>query len=150
MVKQRITPKGDGLTPRQRRVIEFLLIEPCITASAKKAGVHRATIHKWLLDPAFASALAKARRQAFERLLDQVPAALTSAISLLRSVVEDPVADAGLRVRAAGLLLNLMARGEDLMELTERLGAIETRLTELAEGAHYGPEKTDHYIRATA
>ncbi len=42
------TVAGESLSPEQQSALERLLIGDTVTASAKVAGVHRATLHRWL------------------------------------------------------------------------------------------------------
>ena len=42
-----------NLTHTQHRAIECLLMSPTVVDAAKKAGVSRATLYRWLKNPAF-------------------------------------------------------------------------------------------------
>jgi hypothetical protein len=46
-----------GWSDRQRRFLDAYREQPTITAAARLAGGHRATVHRWLADTAFAEAL---------------------------------------------------------------------------------------------
>jgi len=52
---------------RQRRFLEAYRQHPTIAPAARLAGVHRATVYRWLADPAFADAL----RVAYEAFYQQ-------------------------------------------------------------------------------
>lgn len=51
---------------RQRRFLDAYSQRPAIAPAARLAGVHRATVHRWLADPAFADALRAAYEVFFQ------------------------------------------------------------------------------------
>ena len=59
MSRNVITPDWNE---RQRRFLDAYRQHPTIAPAARLAGVHRATVYRWLADPAFADAL----RDAYE------------------------------------------------------------------------------------
>src|SRR5687768_16829264 len=46
-----------GWSERQRRFLDAYRQRPAIAPAARLAGVHRATVYRWMADPAFAGAL---------------------------------------------------------------------------------------------
>jgi hypothetical protein len=52
---------------RQRRFLEAYQQRPTIAPAARHAGVHRATVYRWLADPAFAAALRAACKVFFQK-----------------------------------------------------------------------------------
>ena len=51
---------------RQRRFLDAYRQRPTIAPAARLAGVHRATVYRWLADPAFADALRAAYEVFFQ------------------------------------------------------------------------------------
>jgi hypothetical protein len=121
-----------NLKNRQARAIEALMSEPSIKAAAKKSGVGFATLRRWLQDPAFNAALRDARSQVFERTMVTLAAAAETAVEVLREVMTNQAAaesdSASVRVRAARVALGAMLRSHDLVEIEQRLKALEERL----------------------
>lgn len=52
-------------TARQRRLLSAYAEAPIISRAALRAGVHRATVYRWLADPAFAESLQEAEDEYF-------------------------------------------------------------------------------------
>src|SRR5262245_22946969 len=52
---------------RQRRFLEAYRLLPTVARSARLAGVHRGTAHRWLRDAAFADALRAAAEAFFQQ-----------------------------------------------------------------------------------
>lgn len=96
---------SDTLTTRQEAAITALATCSYVEDAARKAGVGRKTVYRWLKEPAFAAALKEARRRAFEDGLRAAQAAATEAIDTLRSLLRDADSDS-VRVRAAEAILN--------------------------------------------
>jgi hypothetical protein len=116
------------LTARQRRAIEALLVAGTVEGAATRAGVHRTTLFRWLADATFCDELR--RREAL--LLDEAMRILQSGVRVaaahLISVIADPGAPYGVKVRADEILLSKALTWRELHELEARLAALEQRL----------------------
>lgn len=51
------------LTERQQRFLTAYTAEPTIAGACRLAGIHRATVYRWKVDPAFVTALESAWKQ---------------------------------------------------------------------------------------
>ncbi len=56
--------KAPDWSERQRRFLDAYRQNPAVAPAVRLAGVHRATVYRWLTDPAFAAAL-RATAEAF-------------------------------------------------------------------------------------
>lgn len=113
------------LTIRQTRAIEALLTEPSQEKAAKKAKVSRATLARWLSEPAFQQAYQEARAKLLETVLTALNAASIRAVKTLMSVMGDTEAQPAARVSAARAVLDNLLRIHETVEIEQRLAALE-------------------------
>jgi hypothetical protein len=124
----------NDLTDKQRRAIAALLSEPTTKAAAEAAKVSETTIHRWLNDPSFSTALKESRGRVFESTLAALQGASGKAVETLRSVMNDKEAQASAGVSAAKTVLDLALRTREQLELSERLAYLE-KLWEVKNGS---------------
>lgn len=122
-------PSGAELTRNQERAVLALLAEPTITAAAKATGVNDVTIWRWLQNPVFQSRYRAARRQVVEASIANLQQATGEAVQALRDVMNDPGAPAGSRVSAAKTVLDTALQAVELLDLSERVDALEAVAT---------------------
>ena len=114
------------LTAKQQRAVEILLREPSIEAAAQAAGVGRATLFRWLNEPDFAAEYKQARGRLLESTLTALQSASVEAVTTLRAVLTETTARAGERVSAAKAILDFSLKAREVLEVEERLAALET------------------------
>lgn len=73
---------------------------------ARKLGLHRATVHDWVLEPDMKAAIVTARERLQTSLGYSVQASAVSAIDTLNSLMLDPTVPAKERIRAAEAILD--------------------------------------------
>ena len=122
-------PNGNGLTPKQRRMIAELLAQPTQRAALAAAGVGAATLHRWRSqEPAFVDALAEARRELFAdgyaRLLGEQARNLEELARL-----RDDGENENTRLRAAIALEQSLVKRHELLTL----GDLERRIAQLEQ-----------------
>jgi AcrR family transcriptional regulator len=113
------------LTARQEHVLLALLAHPRVDQAAKRAGVARSTVYRFLADPIFQAVYRRAREQEIQRNLDGLLAASEQAIRTLRTVMSSRKASPSARVSAARTALDALQQ--------VRLSDIETRLAQIEE-----------------
>lgn len=118
--------KNDGLTAKQTKAIQALLIEPTIATAAKLASVSESTLFRWLNDDGFSAAYRDARGRLLDDALTVLQGASTDAARFLQSVVNDGEAPAAVRVRAACEILSFALKAREVFETEERLQALES------------------------
>ncbi len=121
-----VTP--DGLSAKQRRALEALLTTGEVLAAAQVAGVTRETLHRWLRQPQFLSAVRAAEAQALDDLSRVLVRLGRTAAGTLAKAMSDPTTPASTRVRAADATLGR------LLQLRE-LATLEARVVELERAA---------------
>ena len=88
ITKQRI-PTDSELSPQQDTVIDALLSGSSVTAAAKKAGVHRCTVHDWLRDDlAFQCSLNERRSELRSAMRIRLVNLAEKAIDVITDAIE--------------------------------------------------------------
>jgi len=116
---------GDGLPPRHEKAILALLNNPTIARAAEAAGVDESTLHRWLRDPAFASAYKRARAESFGQAVGLTQRYAGAAVQTLVKIMADPAAATASKVAAATSLLKFGREGVVLDDLEERVAKLE-------------------------
>jgi hypothetical protein len=113
------------LTPKQSRLIAFLLTAPTVRAACRKAGVSERAYRAWKGRPDFRDALAAARRDALAAAVGLLHGLAAPAARALRAALR---ADrAGDRIRAAMAIIDRAVAGAELLDILPRLEALEAR-----------------------
>ncbi len=91
----------DTLTPIQIQVLESLVAGQSVTAAAKGAGVHRATVHLWTRTlPDFSRALLTLRQQRADQMVDELGDLAGLALDTFRQILSDEKASPSTRLKA--------------------------------------------------
>lgn len=117
------------LTTKQSRAIACLLTSANIQEAAAAAGVGERTLHTWLKEPAFQTALANEESRVIDAAARQLVQLSETAVGTLREILEDPSTPKSLRLRAAGQVL------DNLLQLRQ-LVSLEDRVRKLEEASH--------------
>ncbi|MGH9799178.1 MAG: hypothetical protein ACRD82_02345 [Blastocatellia bacterium] len=117
----------DGLTARETKAIEALLIEPSVKDAAKNSGVSYTQLRRWLAEPVFSDAYRRARTVVFENTLAGLQSVTTEAIETLRAIMTDKQTASSVRVAAARTLLESAFKSRDVLDTETRLVELEAR-----------------------
>ncbi len=115
----------DTLTPNQYRAIEQLLASGNVAATAKKIGVGRRTLYRWLAEPAFAKALRDAEGMALEGLTRSLTGLGDKAVEALIAVFDDDQATHTVKLKAAAIVFGNHPTYLQTTALADRIAAIE-------------------------
>lgn len=117
---------GDNvaLKANQARALESLLTFGNITTAAEAAGVTRRTIHRWLAEPEFKTALANAEAAALAAVARAMAGNASKATAALVAILDNPEASDRDKIAAARVLLGSLPN-------IRLLGSIESQLAEL-------------------
>ena len=74
---------NEKLSPRQIRVIPYLLVAPSIEEGCKRARISKAAVYEWLKDETFRRELKRQRDAVIERALDTLKANIAKATETL-------------------------------------------------------------------
>lgn len=102
------------LSPNQQEVLRGLVAGQSISAAARTAGVHRATVYLWMRTvPTFTRALDAHQRLRTDRLADDLNDLTDSALGALRQILDNPDSPAAVRYRAAIAILDRAQQFEE-------------------------------------
>jgi transposase-like protein len=94
--------ENSNLTPVQAQVVAALAEGSSVTAAARRAGVHRTTVHLWKRSSGeFRSAVERARSDFATALADELRDISASAFQTLRGLLSHPDTPPSVRLRAA-------------------------------------------------
>jgi len=116
------------LTSKQKAALEALLTSKSHAEAARKAGIGRATLWRYLNNPDFKKAYREARRQLAVERLERLRQTARQMELILVGVAYDETAPATARVGAAREILAQFNEAEktlELMDIQERLEALE-------------------------
>lgn len=118
------------LTPAQHLAIESLLLTGNIAAAAKKAGINRNTLYRWMAEPEFREALDAAQSAALGHVILGLTGLGESAILALQDALL-PKQAIGTRLKAAETVI------DKLMKM------LASRAPELSEADSLAAEERD-------
>ena len=117
------------LTGKKAKALEALLEGLNIQDAAAVAGVNRKTLGRWLsYDLEFWKAYQVHSNGALQLAARRLTNKLDGAVELLGEVMDDTNAPAGVRLRAAQLVVDGSLRLLEASDFAERLAALEARL----------------------
>jgi hypothetical protein len=119
---------GEKRSRRYPEAIVALMTEPTMEAAARQAGISANTLGRWMREPAFLTAYRDVRRTFVESAIARIQNATGEAVDALRRNLT--CGRSGDEIRAAVAILDHASRGVELMDLAERLDALESRLTD--------------------
>ncbi|MDP9358158.1 MAG: phBC6A51 family helix-turn-helix protein [Chloroflexota bacterium] len=114
-----------ALSPKQLKAVEALLATGEVAAAAQACGVSRATLHRWLQDPAFLAAVRDTEAKALDDLSRLLVRLGRTAAATLAKAMGDPVAPYPTRVRAADAVLGRLLQLRELATLEARVAELE-------------------------
>ena len=115
-----------GLTAKQAAAIAAIMEEPSMEKAAKKAGIGRATLYRWMEIPAFRTALEKGQRTVFSSALARLQGASRLAVEKLIEALEGKSPTE--KRLAASQILDLCFKAQEMGEFSERLFELEEKL----------------------
>lgn len=117
------------LSGKQAKALDALLDGANVQTAATLAGVNRKTLSRWLsYDLDFWKAYQQHSQGALQLAARRLTNKLDGAVELLGDVMEDEDAPAGVRLRAAQLVVDGALRLLESADFAERLAALEDRL----------------------
>jgi hypothetical protein len=115
-----------AISAKQQRAIAALMTEPTIDAAAKTAGVHRATMFRWLNDATFCAELRRSADDAIAATVRRLTTLSASAVDVMRDAMGNDM-PIGVRLRAADTVLARLFSLRELHDLADRVTALEER-----------------------
>lgn len=103
----RKTDEASDVTPQQEEAIPALLASPSIPKAAEQTGVSKATLWRWMKEPAFAEAYRQARKEVVGHATSRLQHMSSEAAQALHEVATDPSAPHAARVSVARAMLDM-------------------------------------------
>jgi len=113
------------LSPKQTRAINALLQCGSVAEAARFAHCTRGSLYRWMTDPTFCDALAKAQRDAYESLARNMAGLGSLSGDTLRRAMTEKSVPWPSRLRAVELALTHFERTKETLEILSRLDALE-------------------------
>src|SRR5438034_384513 len=123
---------NEKLSPRQIRVIPYLLVAPSIEEGCKRARISKAAVYEWLKDEAFRQELKRQRDEIIERALDSLKANIAKADETLVKHLDSEREN--ISIRAAESIIEFAQKALEHEELEQRIEALEARV--IQQGGH--------------
>jgi len=109
------------------KALAAILSTSSITEASKKAKLSETTLFRYLRDPEFQSAFRSARRDLVEAATGKIQQATTEAVETLTRNLHCEIPSA--EIRAAQIILDAAYKGTELMDILERIEALENTQT---------------------
>jgi hypothetical protein len=123
---------GEKVGRLRERAVVALLCEPTVKKAAQRAGVSYRQLREWMkADQDFRLAYQAARRQYLENALARLQRDVEAARRTLRKNLR--AAKPGDQIRAAVAIVTFGVQGSDLLDIRDRLEAVEERLLGMEE-----------------
>lgn len=119
------TGHGEKLSRKQEQAISALLGMPTIEKAAQETGVAEKTLRVWLKKPGFKKAYWKARQVIVDQAIGSLQKSCEAAAKTLLDIASDTEKPPTSRVSASKAIFDLVFRGSELYELTERIESLE-------------------------
>lgn len=110
---------------RQERILAALLHSKTRVEAAKMIGVTEKTLRRYLQDPILKARYARARHDILEEVLSILQLNMRYAVSALVDIAVSPSANEHARVAAARATLEYGIKMTELVDIEERLRALE-------------------------
>lgn len=114
-----------AISGRQRKAIAALLSSKNVPEAASAAGMGERTLYRYMGDPAFRLALADAEGEAIDGATRRLLAMQDLAIDTISEVLRDSASSAGVKIRAAGQVLDYLLKLRELRNIEQRLVLLE-------------------------
>ena len=114
---------GDKLSRKAEAAIAALLNQGTLVTAAATAGVSVRTLKRWLREPTFAAAYREARGEALVHAVGLMQGVAVEAVDRLRANLT--CGNPSVEVSASRALLDLVLRAGELLDLTDRIYALE-------------------------
>jgi hypothetical protein len=115
-----------GRSSADEKLIAELAAGRTVAEAATAAGVSERTVYRRLSDEGFALRVRQARSQFLDNALGVLSATSTAAAGVLKELLTH--ADANVKHRAAAEILKTAVKFREVLEVEERLRAIEQKL----------------------
>ena len=119
------------MTPKQAKALKALFTEPTQEAAAQAAGITTRTLRGYMKDPEFRAAYNEAVTEQLGEVTGQARHGLTTALGVLREIMENPGAEDKDRISAANKSIDVALRLIEKFDHQVRLDELEKLFNEI-------------------
>ena len=121
------------MKPRQAKALQALFTEPTLEAAARAAGISPRTLRDYMKDQDFRAAYNETVTAQIGEVTAQAWQGLSSALSVLREIMEDPNAEDRDRISAASKSIDAAIRLIEKLDHQVKLDELEQLLREMED-----------------
>jgi hypothetical protein len=117
--------RGPRFEQKMEPAIAALLSHRGVEDAARAVGISVNTLRRWMQVPEFQAACREARRKILSQAIGQLQNAAGAAAKTVLKIMVDPTVPAGIRLRAAEVVLDQAVKAGEMEETEDRLAKLE-------------------------
>lgn len=124
----------NSLTTKQIKFIDAMLTEPTIEKACQKAGVSRATGHKYLKAAAVKKTLRIKQDEMMDKTTQMLYLASSNAVSVLNDIMMDSKVNPFIRTQAAKAILEQSYKTHEIFGVVRQIEELRLEIEEVSKG----------------
>ncbi|MCY7233656.1 replication protein [Streptococcus dysgalactiae subsp. equisimilis] len=126
--------ENDSLTTKQVKFIDAMLTEPTIEKACEKAGIARATGHKYLNIAAVRKTLRIKQDEMMDKTTQMLYLASSNAVSVLNDIMMDSKVNLFIRTQAAKAILEQSYKTHEIFGVVRQIEELRLEIEEVSKG----------------
>lgn len=126
--------ENDSLTTKQVKFIDAMLTEPTIEKACEKAGIARATGHKYLNIAAVRKTLRIKQDEMMDKTTQMLYLASSNAVSVLNDIMMDSKVNPFIRTQAAKAILEQSYKTHEIFGVVRQIEELRLEIEEVSKG----------------
>ncbi|HEL1731143.1 TPA: replication protein [Streptococcus suis] len=126
--------ENDSLTTKQVKFIDAMLTEPTIEKACEKAGIARATGHKYLNIAAVRKTLRIKQDEMMDKTTQMLYLASSNAVSVLNDIMMDSKVNPFIRTQAAKAILEQSYKTHENFGVVRQIEELRLEIEEVSKG----------------
>ncbi|HEL0808104.1 TPA: replication protein [Streptococcus equi subsp. zooepidemicus] len=126
--------ENDSLTTKQIKFIDAMLTEPTIEKACEKAGIARATGHKYLNIAAVRKTLRIKQDEMMDKTTQMLYLASSNAVSVLNDIMMDSKVNPFIRTQAAKAILEQSYKTHEIFGVVRQIEELRLEIEEVSKG----------------
>ena len=124
----------NSLTTKQIKFIDAMLTEPTIEKACQKAGVSRATGHKYLKAAAVKKTLRIKQDEMMDKTTQMIYLASSNAVTVLSDIMLDNKVNPFIRTQAAKAILEQSYKTHEIFGVVRQIEELRLEIEEVSKG----------------
>ncbi|HEM6558058.1 TPA: replication protein [Streptococcus suis] len=125
--------ENNSLTTKQVKFIDAMLIEPTIEKACEKAGIARATGHKYLNIAAVRKTLRIKQDEMMDKTTQMLYLASSNAVSVLNDIMMDSKVNPYIRTQAAKAILEQSYKTHEIFGVVRQIEELRLEIEEVSK-----------------